>query len=84
MLPFSSSCYRFVGVFRHRVRVQLVANAVVGVVVEDSVLQLWLFCATNTLGFLLLAVLKPFANGLVKVFVCQDGHHSFRCRWNRV
>ncbi|CAM9909350.1 unnamed protein product [Ectocarpus fasciculatus] len=45
--------------------IELVANAVVGVVVEDSVLQLWLFCATNTLGFLLLAVLKPFANGII-------------------
>lgn len=42
--------------------VQWAALGVVGVVVDDSVLQLSLFCAVNTLSFLLLAVFKPFAN----------------------
>ncbi|CAN0463533.1 unnamed protein product, partial [Ectocarpus sp. 12 AP-2014] len=45
--------------------IELVANAVVGVVVDNSVLQLSLFGAFNAVSFLLLVVFKPFANGLI-------------------
>lgn len=45
-----------------RVLLQWAALGVVGAVLEDSVLQLSLFCAMHTVSFLLLVVLKPFAN----------------------
>lgn len=41
---------------------QWVALGVVGAVVEDSVLQLSLFCGMHTVSCLLLVILKPFAN----------------------
>ena len=42
--------------------VQWAALGIVGVVVDNSVLQLSLFCAMHTVSFLLLVVFKPFAN----------------------
>ncbi|CAM9210583.1 unnamed protein product, partial [Scytosiphon promiscuus] len=39
------------------------ALGMVGVLVDNSVTQLSLFCALNTLSFLLLVIFKPFANG---------------------
>ncbi|CAN0484795.1 unnamed protein product, partial [Scytosiphon promiscuus] len=42
--------------------IEWAALGVVGGVVNDSVLQLSLFCAMHTVSFLLLVVLKPFAN----------------------
>ena len=41
---------------------QWAALGIVGVVVDNSVVQLSLFCAMHTVSFLLLAVFKPFAN----------------------
>lgn len=45
-----------------RTIMQWVALGVVGAVVEESVLQLSLFCGMHTVSFLLLVILKPFAN----------------------
>lgn len=41
---------------------QWAALGVVGVLVDNSVLQLSLFCAMHSVSFLLLVVFKPFAN----------------------
>ncbi|CAM9664947.1 unnamed protein product [Scytosiphon promiscuus] len=41
------------------------ALGVVGGIVNDGVLQLSLFCAMHTVSFLLLLVLKPFANRII-------------------
>eukprot|EP00903_Cladosiphon_okamuranus_P012907 g12051.t1 len=45
--------------------VEWAALGVVGVVVDNSVLQLSLFCAMHTLSFLLLVVFRPFANRII-------------------
>ena len=42
--------------------VQVVAIACVGVLVDDSVLQMVLFCGLFSCSFVLLVVLNPFAN----------------------
>ncbi|CAN0101373.1 unnamed protein product, partial [Scytosiphon promiscuus] len=45
--------------------IEWAALGVVGALLEDSVLQLSLFCAMNAVSFLLLVVLKPFANRII-------------------
>eukprot|EP00903_Cladosiphon_okamuranus_P017681 g16281.t1 len=45
--------------------IEWTALGVVGAVIEESVLQLSLFCAMHTVSFLLLVVLKPFANRVI-------------------
>ena len=45
-----------------RFSAQFAALGIVGVLLDDSVLQLWLFCAMHSLSFLLVVFLKPFAN----------------------
>lgn len=42
--------------------VELIALGCIGALVDDSVLQLSLFCGLHTLSFLLLVVFKPLAN----------------------
>ncbi|CAM9876550.1 unnamed protein product, partial [Ectocarpus sp. 8 AP-2014] len=39
--------------------------AIVGVLVDNSVVQLGLFCAMHSLTFILLVVFKPFANSVL-------------------
>lgn len=41
---------------------QWTALGIVGGLVDESVLQLSLFCAVNTVSLVLLLFLKPFAN----------------------
>ncbi|CAM9250711.1 unnamed protein product [Hapterophycus canaliculatus] len=45
--------------------IEWMALGIVGALVDDSVLQLSLFCAMNAVSFILLLVLKPFANRVI-------------------
>ncbi|CAN0007882.1 unnamed protein product [Ectocarpus fasciculatus] len=45
--------------------VEWAALGCIGALIDESVLQLSLFCALHTLSFLLLVVFKPFANSVI-------------------
>ncbi|CAM9925955.1 unnamed protein product, partial [Ectocarpus sp. 8 AP-2014] len=45
--------------------VEWAALGCIGALIDESVLQLSLFCALHTLSFLLLVVFRPFANSVI-------------------